>query len=87
MRQRPGKLTCPVCDAVTEVVDTQLDPAGDGIQRRRKCANGHRFKTFEARVGVVWDQDRHVVPVAEDMYDEQVLAARLTNEVGGVDEM
>ena len=80
-----GKLPCPVCDAPTEVYDTERE--GTGVRRRRRCENGHRFNTFEDRVGMVWDQNRHVVPVERDDYDESVLAARLNAEGEGVDEM
>jgi len=80
-----GKLPCPVCDAPTEVYDTQRE--GLGVRRRRRCENGHRFNTFEVPTGTVWDQDRHVVPVVVDNYDTEVLAARLNAEVEGVDEM
>lgn len=80
-----GKMPCPVCDEPTEVYDTQRE--GTGVQRRRRCANNHRFNTFEAHVGIVWDQTHHVVPVDRDDYDESILAARLNAEVEGVDEM
>lgn len=83
--RKTGKLPCPVCDAPTEVYDTQLE--NKGLQRRRRCSNGHRFHTFEASIGTVWDQNRHVVPVDRDDYDESILAARLNAEVEGVDEM
>jgi len=80
-----GKLSCPVCDDPTEVYDTQL--AEGGVHRRRRCGNGHRFNTFEAHIGAVWDQNRHVVPVELGEYDAEVLAATLQSEVEGVDEM
>jgi transcriptional regulator NrdR family protein len=80
-----GKLPCPVCDAPTEVYDTELE--NGGVRRRRRCGNGHRFNTFEEHIGIVWDQNHHVVPVDVDDYDAGVLAARLNAEVEGVDEM
>lgn len=79
-----GKLPCPVCDEPTEVYDTELE--GNGVRRRRRCASNHRFNTFEAHVGIVWDHDRHVVPVDRDDYDAEILAARLNAE-GEVDEV
>lgn len=80
-----GKMPCPVCDEPTEVYDTERE--GLGVRRRRRCVNGHRFNTFEARTGVVWAHDRHVVPVDQDNYDAEILAARLNAEMEGVDEM
>lgn len=37
-------MSCPVCEAWTQVLRT------DGLQRRRECANGHRFNTVEVVV-------------------------------------
>lgn len=40
-------MKCPRCDAFSRVLDTR--DKGDGITgRRRECANGHKFTTFEA---------------------------------------
>jgi len=80
-----GKLPCPVCDLPTEVYDTQRE--GEGVRRRRRCENDHRFNTFEGPIGAVWNEHRHVVPREGDDYDASVLAARLNAEVEGVDEM
>lgn len=80
-----GKLPCPVCDRPTEVYDTELE--GNGVRRRRRCENNHRFNTFEGHIGIVWDNARHVVPIERDDYDSEILAARLNSEREGVDEM
>lgn len=37
-------MNCPKCDAWSEVLETRK-----GSQRRRQCANGHRFSTVEVR--------------------------------------
>lgn len=76
-------MPCPVCDEPTEVYDSR--PEVQGVRRRRRCKNDHRFNTFESHVGTVWDHDRHVVPVDRDDYDTAILAAELKRE--GVDEM
>lgn len=40
-------LLCPVCFAdALQVKDTRQD-TGDGIVRKRKCPNGHVFRTIE----------------------------------------
>ena len=80
-----GKLPCPVCGAETVVYDTELE--NEGVHRRRRCINGHRFNTYESRIGQVWDHDRRVVPIVKDDYDGGALAARLNTELEGVDEM
>jgi transcriptional regulator NrdR family protein len=80
-----GKLPCPVCDTPTEVYDTQRE--GEGVRRRRRCENNHRFNTFEGPIGPAWDEHRHVVPGETGHYDAEVLAASLNVEVEGVDEM
>ena len=41
-------MTCPECGKYTEVLETRANP--DGMRRRYKCANLHRFTTQEALV-------------------------------------
>lgn len=38
-------MKCPHCGAWSEVSETRA--TADGMRRRRDCANGHRFTTFE----------------------------------------
>jgi hypothetical protein len=38
-------MNCPTCQAETKVISTREFP--DGIMRRRKCKNLHRFSTME----------------------------------------
>ena len=44
-----GLFQCPECGAGTCVVDSRLTGKRSerGIRRRRRCANGHRFTTYE----------------------------------------
>lgn len=40
-------LACPLCDGVTEVIDSRNAP-DNSIRRRRKCIKcGHRYSTYE----------------------------------------
>lgn len=39
-------MKCPTCAAWSNVLDTRDGPH-ETIRRRRECANGHRFFTFE----------------------------------------
>lgn len=39
-------MLCPTCGAWSSVLDTREGPA-ESIRRRRECANGHKFFTFE----------------------------------------
>lgn len=45
-------MNCPTCGAWSEVTDTRAAP-NDMIRRRRACANGHKFATFEVLPQVV----------------------------------
>ena len=38
-------MNCPICNAWTVINDSRSK--GDHIQRRRECANGHKFNTQE----------------------------------------
>lgn len=38
-------MKCPVCRAWTEVLESR--PWKEKVTRRRECANGHRFTTYE----------------------------------------
>ena len=40
-------MKCPTCGAWTRVLETR-----QGVNRRRECANGHRFSTQEVAVAV-----------------------------------
>jgi hypothetical protein len=37
--------SCPVCTGSTSVIETRVSKKG--LRRRRRCANNHRFTTFE----------------------------------------
>lgn len=39
-------MNCPECAAWSSVLDTRAGPH-ETVKRRRECANGHRFFTFE----------------------------------------
>ena len=39
-------MKCPTCGAWSSVLDTREGP-NETVKRRRQCANGHRFFTFE----------------------------------------
>ena len=50
-------MKCPTCGAWSLVLDTRTKK--EGMRRRRKCANGHRFVTVEAVVPTnMRDDDR-----------------------------
>ena len=41
-------MNCPICDAWTDIKDTRNK--GTYVQRKRQCANGHTFTTYEVIV-------------------------------------
>jgi transcriptional repressor NrdR len=42
-------VNCPRCDSQTKTLETRRVPDG-AIRRRRECAKGHRFTTYERAV-------------------------------------
>ncbi len=47
MEKEPrNTMKCPVSNAWTQVLHTDVQPNGS-VKRRRRCANEHRFNTFE----------------------------------------
>ncbi len=40
-------MNCTHCGAWTEVAETRQTDGGHTLRRTRRCANGHRFHTFE----------------------------------------
>jgi len=43
-----GTIKCPTCGAqAVKVKDTRYEEKWNQIKRRRECANGHRFNTYE----------------------------------------
>lgn len=47
MEKEPrNTMKCPVCNVWTQVLHTDVQPNGS-VKRRRRCANEHRFNTFE----------------------------------------
>jgi transcriptional repressor NrdR len=40
---------CPQCQSPTRVAETRSADSGAAVRRRRVCARGHRFTTFERR--------------------------------------
>jgi transcriptional regulator NrdR family protein len=53
-------MKCNRCPAWTEVMETRQVDGGHTLRRTRRCANNHRFQTFEVVAPVYNSQKRRV---------------------------
>lgn len=53
-------MKCDTCGAWTEVTETRKIDGGHTNKRTRRCANGHRFPTFEV-LGPIYRRDPSTV--------------------------
>lgn len=51
-------MKCDKCGAWSEVLETREDAKHGVIRRRRQCANGHNFTTYEIR-SQAWPAAKH----------------------------
>ena len=69
-------MKCNECGAWTEVAETRQVDGGHTMKRMRRCANGHRFPTFEVLPPIYRRDRRFVTATLRSVADRLTLWAR-----------